>query len=133
MQLARIAYAASELKQAEKIYKSFLDRFPDSELRNTTRMELGLTYKRLQDTDSAIAAYETVEAGWDKWPTVQVELAELYMGEQEYKKARQALARALDRAGDNTLKGQMHYTLARVHFAEDNFAGAIDSWGRPLR
>ena len=132
LQLARIAYAASELKRAEEIYASFLDRFPDSELRNTTRMELGLTYKRLQDTDSAIAAYETVEADWDKWPTVQVELAELYMGKQEYEKARQALARALDRADDDTLKGQMHYTLARVHFAEDNFAGAIDSWGQAV-
>ena len=66
LQLARIAYAASELKRAEEIYASFLDRFPDSELRNTTRMELGLTYKRLQDTDSAIAAYETVEEDWGK-------------------------------------------------------------------
>ena len=121
LQLARIAYAAPELERAEETYKSFLDRFPDSELRNTTRMELGLTYKRLQDTDSAIAAYETVEAGWDKWPTVQVELAELYMGKQEYEKARQALARALDRAGDNTLKGQMYYTLARVHFCRGQF------------
>ena len=41
------------------------------------RMELGLTYKRLNDPDNAIAAYETVEAGWTQWPTVQVELAEL--------------------------------------------------------
>ena len=132
LQLARIAYAASELKRAEEIYASFLDRFPDSELRHTTRMELGLTYKHLQDTDSAIAAYETVEEGWDKWPTVQVELAELYMGKQEYEKARKSLASALDRADDNTLRGQMHYTLARVHFAEDNFAGAIGSWGRAI-
>ncbi len=132
LQLARIAYAASELKRAEEIYTSFLDRFPDSELRNTTRMELGLTYKRLEDTDSAIAAYETVEEGWDKWPTVQVELAELYMGKQEYEKARKALSSALDRAGDETLKGQMYYTLARVHFAEDNFAGAIDAWGQAI-
>lgn len=132
LQLARIAYAASELKQAEEIYTAFLNRFPDSELRNTTRMELGLTYKRLQDTESAIAAYETVEEGWDKWPTVQVELAELYMGKQEYEKARKALSSALDRADDDTLRGQMHYTLARVHFAEDNFAGAIDSWGQAI-
>ena len=132
LQLARIAYAASDLKRAEEIYTSFLDRFPDSELRNTTRMELGLTYKRLQDQDSAIAAYEMVEADWDKWPTVQVELAELYMGKQEYEKARKALSRALDRADDDTLRGQMHYTLARVHFAEDNLAGAIDSWGQAI-
>ena len=132
LQLARIAYAASELKRAEEIYTAFLNRFPDSELRNTTRMELGLTYKRLQDTDSAIAAYEMVEDDWDKWPTVQVELAELYMGKQEYEEARKALASALDRADDDTLKGQMHYTLARVHFAEDNFAGAIDSWGQAI-
>ena len=132
LQLARIAYATSELKRAEEIYKSFLDRFPDSELRNTTRMELGLTYKRLQDTDRAIAAYETVEDDWDKWPTVQVELAELYMDKQEYEKARKALSNSLDRAGDDTLKGQMYYTLARVHFAEDNFAGAIDAWGQAI-
>ena len=132
LQLARIAYAASEFKRAEAIYTSFLDRFPDSELRNTTRMELGLTYKRLYDPAGAIAAYETVEAGWDKWPTVQVELAELYMGQQEYAKARQALSRALDRAGDATLRGQMHYTLARVHFAEDDFASAIGSWGQAI-
>ena len=132
LQLARIAYAASELKRAEEIYTSFLNRFPESELCNTTRMELGLTYKRLQDQDSAIAAYETVEESWDKWPTVQVELAELYMDKQEYEKAREALSRALGRAGDDTLKGQMRYTLARVHFAEDNFAGAIDSWGQAI-
>ena len=86
LQLARIAYAASELKRAEEIYASFLDRFPDSELRNTTRMELGLTYKRLQDTDSAIAAYETVEADWDKWPTVQVELAGAVHGQTRVRK-----------------------------------------------
>ncbi len=132
LQLARIAYAASELKRAEALYTSFLDRFPDSELRNTTRMELGLTYKRLDDPASAIAAYERVEADWNKWPTVQVELAELYMDKQEYKKARQALAGALERADDDILKGQMHYTLARVLFAEDNFAAAIDSWGQAV-
>ena len=123
LQLARIAYAASDLKRAEEIYTSFLDRFPDSELRNTTRMELGLTYKRLQDQDSAIAAYEMVEADWDKWPTVQVELAEFYMGKQEYEKARKALSRALDRADDDTLRGQMHYTLARGAFRRGQFRG----------
>ncbi len=132
LQLARIAYAASDLKRAEDLYKSFLNRFPDSQLRHTTRMELGLTYKRLEDSDNAIAAYETVEEGWDKWPTVQVELAELYLGKREYEKARQALVRALDRAGDDTLKSQMYYTLARVHFAEDNFAGAIRAWGQAI-
>ncbi len=132
LQLARIAYAASELERAEAIYTSFLSRFPDSELRNTTRMELGLTYKRLEDSDRAIAAYETVEEDWDKWPTVQVELAELYMGKQQYEKAREALVRALARAGDDTLKGQMRYTLARVHFAEDHFADAIDAWGQAI-
>lgn len=132
LQLARIAYAAAEFNRAEAIYASFLSRFPDSELCNTARMELGLAYKRLQDTDRAIAAYELVEEDWDKWPTVQVELAELYMGEQAYAKAGQALSRALDRAGDDTLRGQMHYTLARVHFAEDNFAGAIGSWGQAI-
>ena len=132
LQLARIAYAAAEFNRAEEIYRSFLDRFPSSDLRNTARMELGLVYKHLQDTDRAIAAYETVEEEWDKWPTVQVELAELYMGHQAYAQAGQALSRALDRAGDDTLRGQMHYTLARVHFAEDNFAGAIGSWGQAI-
>ncbi|HIG54867.1 MAG TPA: tetratricopeptide repeat protein [Candidatus Handelsmanbacteria bacterium] len=132
LQLARIDYAAADWSGAESTYKSFLDRFPESDLRNTARMELGLTYKRVNDTDGAIAAYESVEEGWEQWPTVQVELAELYIGKQNYAGARKALAGALMKANDATLKGQMHYTVARVHFAESNYQDAISEWGKAI-
>ena len=132
LQLARIDYTVAKLSAAEATYKSFLDRFPESELRNTARMELGLTYKRLDEPESAIAAYEAVEEGWEQWPTVQVELAELYIGKEDYDRAGAVLGRALKGVDDETLKGQMHYTVARVHFAESDYPSAIREWGRAI-
>ena len=132
LQLARIDYAAAKLTEAEATYKSFLDRFPESDLRNTAQMELGLTYKRSKKPDSAIAAYEAIDEGWEQWPTVQVELAELYIGKEDYVRARNALAQAIDQVDDATLKGQMHYTAARVHFAERNYQHAIREWGKAI-
>lgn len=132
LQLARIDYATADLNGAKATYKSFLDRFPESDLRNTARMELGLTYKRLNDPDKAISAYETVEEGWTQWPTVQVELAELYIGKADYPRAEAALARAMDQANNETLQGQMHYTAARVHFAQSDYPSAIREWGKAI-
>ena len=128
LQLARIDYAAADYAKAEAIYRSFLDRYSESDLRNTAYMELGLTYKWLKDPDRAIAAYETVEDDWEQWPKVQVDLAELYIGKREHDRAREALRRALDKAQDKELESQMHYTAARVHFAQDDFEGAIREW-----
>jgi len=128
LQLARIEYAAANYAEAEAIYRSFLDRYPDSDLRNSAYMELGLTYKWLKDPDKAIAAYETVAAGWEQWPKVQVDLAELYIGKKDYEQAREALRQALGQAQDEELQSQMHYTAARVHFAQDDYEGAIREW-----
>jgi len=132
LQLARIDYAASDLDAAESTYMSFLERFPESDLRNTARMELGLTYKRLNRADAAIASYEAVEADWEQWPTVQVELAELYIGKGDYANAEASLALALGKADSEMLKGQMHYTAARVHFAQSNYPGAISEWSKAI-
>ena len=132
LQLARIEYAAANYEVARDTYKSFLDRYPESDLRNTARMELGLTYKLLHEVDQAIAAYEAVEADWEQWSKVQVELAELYIGKQEYERAREALAKALGHAKDGRLQSQMHYTTARVHFAQSNYEGAISEWTQAL-
>ncbi|NKB68674.1 MAG: tetratricopeptide repeat protein [Candidatus Latescibacteria bacterium] len=132
LQLARIDYAAADYPTARDTYKAFLDRFPESDLCNTARMELGLTYKLLRDPDQAIAAYETVEADWGQWSRVQVDLAELYIGKQEYDRAREALAKALGQAQDSQLQSQMHYTAARVHFAQSNYEEAIQEWTRAL-
>lgn len=132
LQLARIEYAAASYKEAEVIYRSFLDRYPDSDLRNSAYMELGLTYKWLKDPNKAIEAYEAVEEGWEQWPKVQVELGELYIAKKDYEQAKEALTRALGQTKDEELQSQMHYTVARVHFAQSDYEGATREWSLAL-
>lgn len=132
LQTARIAYSSQDHQRAESIYRDFLQRYPDSELRNTAHMELGLTYKAMKQPDKAIASYARVEEGWGNWPSVQVDMAELYIGKNEHDAANEALERALARVDEARLRSQIHYTSARVHFAQENFEEAIASWTEAL-
>lgn len=132
LQLARIEYAASRHAEAVSIYSSFVERHPDAELINTAYMELGLAHKGLNEPDEAIAAYQKVDQNWEQWPGVQVDLAELYINRRDYDAASEALEQALGRVDDPILRSQMHYTAARVHFAQDDFDGAIRQWSGAL-
>ena len=128
LQLARIEYAAARYSQATEIYHSFVSKYPDSELNNSAQMELGIAYKALKQPDSAIEAYLQVAEAWQQWPSVQVELAELYIGKKDYDAAVAALDRALGRVEDSQLRSQIHYTAARVGYARDDFESAVREW-----
>jgi len=132
LQLARIEYAAGRYPEAVSIYSSFVERHPDAELIDTAHMELGLAYKGLNQPDEAIAAYQKVAHTWGQWPSVQVDLAELYIDRRDYGEASKALEQALGQVDDPKLLSQMHYTAARVHFAQDDFDGAIREWSSAL-
>ena len=128
VQLARIEYSAANYAEAGALYRSVLDQYPDSDLRNTANMELGITCKWLKDPGKGIAAYEAVEEGWEQWPKVQVQLAELYIEQQDLDRAKEVLGRALEQAKGEELQGQTHYTVARVHFSQGDYEGAAREW-----
>jgi tetratricopeptide (TPR) repeat protein len=132
LQLARIEYAAARYPQAITIYESFLEGYPESELHNTAHMELGLSFKGAGEPDKAIVTYQLIDESWEQWPSVQVDLAELYIAEGEFAAAKQALSSALGRVNDERLQSQMYYTSARVAFAQSDYEGAIDGWTRAL-
>ncbi|HJP29733.1 MAG TPA: tetratricopeptide repeat protein [Candidatus Latescibacteria bacterium] len=132
LQLARIEYAAARYRPAVAIYERFVQQHPESELGNTAQMELGLAHKVLKEPDLAIAAYLQVAEAWGQWPSVQVDLAELYIGRGDYDEAKVALGQALARVEDSTLRSQIHYTSARVGFAQDDFELAIREWSQAL-
>lgn len=132
LQTARIAYAQKRYDDAVAIYTDFLASYPDTEMGNTANMELGLSYKAQGAVDDAIAAYQRVEDSWDNWPSVQVDLAELYISKNQHAAAGAALQEAIERVDDPTLRSQMHYTAARVHFQQEDYEDAIREWGASL-
>jgi tetratricopeptide (TPR) repeat protein len=132
LQLARIAFEADDYSEAEGLYRSFLETYPDSDLRDNAQMELGLTYKRTGNVDAAITAYENVDPAWGQWIKIQVELADLYVGKENYKQAETVLRQALGKTEEKKLLGQLHYIKARIHFAQEDYEGAIFELGQTL-
>ena len=125
MQLARIDYGSGNYQEANTLYQSFLTQYPDSDLRNAAYMERGLTYKKFGDTEAAISSFEAVEPDFDQWPQLQADLAEMYMGRQDYARAEVALRQALGKVESDELQSQFHYIKARVHFVQRDYDNSI--------
>lgn len=125
LQVARLGYEDGDLAGARATYESLLKKYPGTEMKNTTNMELGLTAKKMGDQAGAIAALAAVEPGWEQWPKVQVELAELHVGQQQYEQAKAVLGRALEQVQDPQLQGQLHFISAKIDFVRNNYRGTI--------
>ena len=132
MQIARIEYGIGNYQQANSLYQSLLDQYPDSDQRDAARMELGLTYKMLGNIEAAIGSFEAVEPGFGQWAKLQVDLAELYIGQQNYAQAEVVLSQALRKTEEKELQSQFHYIKARVHFAQADFEASIREFTRAL-
>lgn len=133
LQLARMEYAAGGLAPARDLYLSFLNKYPESELRNSAEMELGLAYKKLGDLDSAIRALEEVEEGWAQWSKVQIELAELYLTQNNPKQAEAVLNRALGKVEEGQLQSQLHYLKGKIAFSRySDYAAALRQFDSTL-
>ncbi|MEW6754296.1 MAG: tetratricopeptide repeat protein [Candidatus Latescibacterota bacterium] len=133
LQLARLEFEGGDHASARTIYESFLQRYPESELVNAARTDLGVTYQRLGDTQAAIGMLESVDSGWDQWPKVQLQIAELYAGQSDYDHADQALQRALAAAQEGQLRSQLSYSRGKIHFVRGEYEAAIREFGSALQ
>lgn len=133
LQLARLEVEGNNLTGARTIYEGFLKRYPQSELMNAARTDLGVTYQRLGDTPAAIRMLESVESSWDQWAKVQLQLAELYAGQNDFDRADQALQRALGTAHEGTLRSQLSYSRGKIYFVRGDYDAAIKDFSDALQ
>lgn len=132
VQLARMAYEDSDLERAREIYLSVLERDPESEQRNSISMELGITYRRLGDTEAAIEAFEAVDESFPQWGKTQVELAQLYNTAGKPGRAQEVLTRTLAREGTGELSGRLHHMMGKLHYDLDDYPLAIEQFSLSL-
>ena len=83
------------------------------------------------NTEAAIGSFEAVEPGFYQWTKLQVDLAELYIGQQNYAQAEAVLRQALEKTEEKELQSQFHYIKGRVHFAQADYEASIRefTWG----
>jgi tetratricopeptide (TPR) repeat protein len=117
LQLARLHYEAGELNEARDLYLSALDKYPKSELKDQAHMELALVYKKQGELDAAIRSLETINSAWPQWGRVQIELADLYLTQNNDKQAEEVLNRALGRVEEDQLQSQLYYTKGKILFS----------------
>ena len=132
LQMARVQYEADEHRAAAATYRQLLERYPESTLRNTARMELGIAYRKMGDVKETIAQFRAIEKGWSQWSKVQLELAELYVGQQQYLKAEQILRQTEGDIQDEQMMARLQYIKGKAHFAQSEYEEAVDALGLTL-
>ncbi|MBT4504267.1 MAG: tetratricopeptide repeat protein [Gemmatimonadetes bacterium] len=132
LQLARIDYEEGNLDEARDTYLAVLERYPEEDLLNSVQMELGIIYKKQGEREAAIAAFGAVEEDFPHWGKMQVERAELYVQQKEEEQAEAVLDRAIVRADDDVLKGQLHYVKGKIRFNGGDFPTAIEEFAQSL-
>jgi tetratricopeptide (TPR) repeat protein len=125
LQLARIDYENNDYAAAEQLYRRLLASYPESQLVNPGRLELGLSLKNLDKLPLAIETFEAIDPAWSQWAKVQAELADLYVRAGNKSAAKEVLARALESSDDDELRGQLLYVKSRIHFGEGEYDQAI--------
>ena len=133
-QLARMDYEKGDLERARDIYQSILDGDGDGDAgqRNSIRMELAITHRRLGDTAAAIEAFRGIDPSFPHWSKTQIELAQLYSSVGEVDQAQQVLDLSLERVGDGELSGRIHHMKGKLLYDERNFPQAIVEFGLSL-
>ena len=132
LQIARIQHEGDDYPTAAATYRQLFERYPETPLRNTAHMELGVTYKRMGEVDSTIAQFLAIEKEWSQWPRVQLELAELYVGQRKYPEAEEILRQTHGDIQEEGLLTQLHYIKGKTHFAQGEYEEAVTAFGQSL-
>ncbi|MBT7861218.1 MAG: tetratricopeptide repeat protein [Gemmatimonadetes bacterium] len=131
-QLARMDYEEGDLERARDIYQSILDGDGDAGQRNSIRMELGITHRRLGDAAAAIKAFAAVDPSFPHWSKTQIELAQLYSSVGEVDRAQQVLDLTQEKVGDGALSGRLRHMKGKLLYDERRFPQAIEEFGLSL-
>ena len=111
-------------------YERLIAQYPQSELIDDARVELGVVYKAQERLDEAVVILQQVSRASPNWVNVRVEIGDMLTAAGRYEEAQDELDEAISLAGDDSeAMAALQYIKGKIAYSQQKYAEALPAFG----
>lgn len=130
LQIGRLLYQAGAYPGAAVTYERLIAQYPQSELIDDARVELGVVYKAQERLDEAVVILQQVSRDSPNWVKVRVEIGDMLTAAGRYEEAQDELDGAISLAGDDSeAMAALQYIKGKIAYSQKKYAEALPAFG----
>lgn len=130
LQTGRLLYQAGAYSDAVATYERLIAQYPQAELIDDARVELGVVYKAQERLDEAVVILQKVSRTSPNWVNVRVEIGDMLTAAGRYEEAQDELDEAISLAGDDSeAMAALQYIKGKIAYSQQKYAEALPAFG----